>query len=86
MEKRKMNKFKCIVAGCATSVLSGVAFMLISFAFSLRSEGSKGNFSEFSDISVEFTAGPLLLVVLLAGFAIGFFWMLKRSSGSRLST
>jgi H+/Cl- antiporter ClcA len=83
MEKRKMNKFKCIVAGCAASVLSGIAFILISFAFSFRSEGASGNFSE---ISGDFTAGPLLLAVLLAGFAIGFFWMLKRSSGSRLST
>ena len=75
-----MNYFKCVLAGCAASALSGVAFILISFAISLSREGSSNTFSAFSEISVEFTAGPLLIVILLAGFAIGFFWMLKRSS------
>ena len=78
-----MNYFKSVVAGCAASVLSGIIFILISFAISLSSEVSKDTFSQFSEISGEFTAGPFLLVVLLAGFAIGFFWMLKQTSGSR---
>lgn len=74
-----MNYLKCVVAGCAASILSGIVFILVSFAISLNSRGAVVNFAQFSEVSIEFTAGPLLLVVLLAGFAIGFFWMRRKS-------
>lgn len=80
-----MNYFKSVLAGCAASVLSGIIFILISFAISVSTEGSEDAFAEFSEVSVGFTAGPLLLIVLLAGFAVGFFWMLKRTSSPRLT-
>jgi hypothetical protein len=67
---------KSVLAGCAGSVLSGTVYLLISFARTFRAEDFDG---WGGDIRVEFTMGPLLLIVLLAGFAAGFFWMLKRS-------
>jgi hypothetical protein len=40
----------------------------------------------FDVVTTTFIAGPLLLVVLLAGFAIGFFWMLKHTSTQSLTS
>lgn len=76
-----MIYFKSVLVGCAGSALSGIVYLLISFvrSFSAEVEGS------FMDVGMEFTMGPLLLIVLLAGFVAGFFWMLSRSSRPVLS-
>ena len=75
-----MKYFRCALGGSIASVLTGIVYILISLAFSLSSEGFKDNFVGFGFVSAEFTVGPLFLSVLLAGFAIGFFWILKRAS------
>jgi hypothetical protein len=80
-----MKYFKCVVAGSAASVLSGIVYVVVSFAVSLSSEWSEDGFAGFGVVSGEFTAGLLLLLAMLAGFAIGFCWMLKRTSSPRLA-
>ena len=77
-----MKYFKCVLAGSAASVLSGIAYILISFIISFSSD----SFGWGGFVEVTFTAGPLLLTILLAGFAIGYFWMLKRTSSLRLTS
>jgi hypothetical protein len=79
-----MKYFKCVLAGSAASVLSGTVYILISFVISYSFEVSSGG-AEFRVVTTAFTAGPLLLTILPAGFAIGFFWMLKRTSSPRLT-
>jgi hypothetical protein len=68
---------KGVLAGCAGSVLFGIVYLLISFARTFSAEDFDG---WGGVVTVEFKMGPLLMIVLLAGFATGFFWMMKRSS------
>jgi hypothetical protein len=49
---------------------------LISFAFSYQSSADGG----FGYTSMELTAGPLLMILTLLAFALGFRWMYRRSS------
>jgi hypothetical protein len=79
-----MKYFKCVLVGSAASVLSGLIYILMSFVISFSVEDGGGNGAEFSEVTTTFTAGPLMLTILLAGFAIGFFWMLQRTAAPSL--
>ena len=68
-----MQFIKSLIIGMAAAVVSAIAFLLLSSAWSYQELGW-GFF-----VAVEIGAGPWLPLVMLAAFALGFFGTFKRT-------
>jgi hypothetical protein len=74
-----MRFLKSFTIGIAAAIVSAIVFLLISSASSYHELGWGGF------VAVEIVVGPWLLLLMLAAFALGFFWTLKRTSRKLIS-
>jgi len=73
-----MRFLKSLIIGMAAAIVAAIVFLLISSAS--YHELGWGGF-----VAVEIVVGPWLLLVMLAAFALGFFWTLKQTSRKLIS-
>lgn len=68
-----MRFLKSFTTGMAAAIVSAIVFLLIS-------SGSYHELGWGGFVAVEIPVGPWLLLVMLAAFALGVFWTLKRTT------
>ena len=73
-----MKYLKSFIVGLAVAIAAAVIYVLIALAESLPANSSVDSVAVVTIGWIH--VGPLLLLVTLVAFALGFFWMLRRTS------
>jgi phosphatidylglycerophosphate synthase len=71
-----MKYVRSVVVGLVAAIVSAIGYIFISGSRSFQ-QSPGGTFSEST---LEFAAGPKLLFLLTAVFAVGFLWTLRWTS------